>query len=118
MKKIQAVERIGLVALALVLAPAPLWAADGKAAGDKPPAAATQAAAKAQVTAKAESVVNVNTASAEQIAEGLIGVGPAKAQAIVAYREANGPFKDKAQLLNVKGIGEAILKQNEARIAF
>lgn len=118
MKKIHAVERIALVALALVLTPAPLWAADGKAGGDKPPAAATQAAAKAQVTAQAESVVNVNTASAEQIAEGLIGVGPAKAQAIVAYREANGPYKDKAQLLGVKGIGEAILKKNEGRIAF
>ncbi|MFZ2208684.1 MAG: helix-hairpin-helix domain-containing protein [Porticoccaceae bacterium] len=116
MKKVHGFERIALVALALGLAPAPLWAAESKAGSDKPPAVATQAAAKA--TAKAESAINVNTASAEQIAAGLVGVGPAKAQAIVAYRETNGPFKDAAQLLEVKGIGDAILKQNEARIAF
>ena len=118
MKKVHGVERAALVALALVLAPAPLWAAEGKAGVDKPPAVATQAAPKAEATAKAESAINVNTASAEQIAAGLVGVGPAKARAIVAYREANGPFKDKSQLLKVKGIGEAILKQNEARIAY
>lgn len=118
MKKVHGFERVALVALALVLTPAPLWAAEGMAGADKPPAVATQAAAKAQVTVKAESAINVNTASAEQIAAGLVGVGPAKAQAIVAHREANGPFKDRAQLLEVKGIGEAILKQNEARIVF
>ena len=118
MKKVHGFERVALVALALVLAPAPLWAAESKAGVEKPPAVATQAAAKAEATAKAESAINVNTASAEQIAAGLVGVGPAKAQAIVAYREANGPFKDKAQLLDVKGIGDAILKQNEARIVF
>ena len=118
MKKVHGFERVALVALALMLAPAPLWAAESKAGVDKSPAVASQAAAKAQATAKAESAVNVNTASAEQIAAGLVGVGPAKAQAIVAYREANGPFKDAAQLLEVKGIGEAILKQNEARIVF
>lgn len=118
MKKVHGFERVALVALALVLAPAPLWAAEGNAGVDRPPAVAATAMTKAQATAKAESAVNVNTASAEQIAAGLVGVGPAKAQAIVAYREANGAFKDKAQLLDVKGIGEAILKQNEARIAF
>lgn len=120
MRKIHAIEKVALVAwaLTLTLAPVPLWAAEGVAGGDKPPAVATQAAAKAQAAATSESAVNVNTASAEQLAEGLIGVGPAKAQAIVAYREANGPFKDKAQLLDVKGIGDAILKQNEAKIAF
>ena len=53
MKKVHGFERVALMALALVLAPAPLWAAEGKAGADKPPAAATQAAAKAQTTAKA-----------------------------------------------------------------
>jgi competence protein ComEA len=116
MKKVHGFERIALMALALGLTPASLWAAESKAGSDRPPAVTTQAAAKA--TANAESAINVNTASAEQIAAGLVGVGPAKAQAIVAYRETNGPFKDAAQLLEVKGIGDAILKQNEARIAF
>jgi competence protein ComEA len=106
MKRVHVIERVVLLAFALISAPAPLWAVESKAGGDKPPAVTAQAA------------VNVNTASAEQLAAGLVGVGPAKAQAIVAHRETNGPFKDKAQLLEVKGIGEAILEQNEARITF
>jgi competence protein ComEA len=34
----------------------------------------------------------------------LKGVGKVKAEAIVAYREANGPFTTVDQLLEVKGI--------------
>ena len=43
--------------------------------------------------ASVEDKVNVNTASADALAELLTGIGPKKAEAIVAYREANGPFK-------------------------
>ena len=49
--------------------------------------------------------VNVNTASAEEIAEALKGVGTSKAAAIVAYRDENGQFKHVDELVNVKGIG-------------
>lgn len=49
--------------------------------------------------------VNVNSASAEEIAEALKGVGMSKAEAIVAYRDANGQFKHVDELVNVKGIG-------------
>ncbi len=49
--------------------------------------------------------VNVNTASAEEIAEGLKGVGATKAEAIVQYRNANGNFMHIDELVNVKGIG-------------
>jgi len=49
--------------------------------------------------------VNVNTASADEIAEAVKGIGPAKAQLIVEYREANGAFTHVDQLVNVKGIG-------------
>lgn len=49
--------------------------------------------------------VNVNTASAEEIAESLKGVGMSKAEAIVSYRNENGPFKHMDELVNVKGIG-------------
>ena len=49
--------------------------------------------------------VNVNSASAEEIAESLKGVGLSKAEAIVAYRGANGQFKHVDELVNVKGIG-------------
>ena len=49
--------------------------------------------------------VNVNSASVEEIAEGLKGVGMSKATAIVEYRNINGNFKHVDELVNVKGIG-------------
>ncbi len=80
------------------------------------PAPALAETAGAPSAAPAAGAVNINTASAEAIAEALNGVGPKIAEAIVAYRTAHGPFKDKAQLLEVKGIGDATLKKNEALI--
>ena len=50
--------------------------------------------------------VNVNTATASEL-ESLPGIGPAKAAAIVADREANGPFASCADLQRVQGIGKA-----------
>lgn len=55
----------------------------------------------------ASTVININTADAETIAEGLQGIGPVKAQAIVDYREANGLFKTPSDIMNVTGIGKA-----------
>lgn len=49
--------------------------------------------------------VNVNLASAEEIAESLKGIGLSKADAIVTYRNENGEFKHVDELVNVKGIG-------------
>jgi competence protein ComEA len=49
--------------------------------------------------------VNVNTATAEEIAEALKGVGISKAEAIVSYRTEHGDFKHADELVNVKGIG-------------
>ena len=56
--------------------------------------------------------VNINTADAETIAKSLDGIGLAKAQAIVAYREEHGPFKSADDLTQVKGIGQATLERN------
>lgn len=56
--------------------------------------------------------VNVNTADAETLARELNGVGLAKARAIVAYREAHGPFADVADLAAVKGIGVRLIEKN------
>ena len=57
------------------------------------------------IWAWASQPVNVNTATAEEIAEALKGVGMSKAEAIVNYRNANGKFKHVDELVNVKGIG-------------
>ena len=62
------------------------------------------------------SPVNINTATAEQLAQQLQGVGPAKAQAIVEYRELHGEFSSVEDLLEVKGIGTGTLDKNKARI--
>lgn len=64
-----------------------------------------------------EGSVNINTASAEEISAHLKGVGLKKAQAIVAWREANGVFTTKEQLMEVKGIGEKTLLANADKIA-
>ena len=60
--------------------------------------------------------VNVNTADAETIAAELDGIGIARARAIVAYRQANGPFRSAEDLLAVKGVGERILAANRENI--
>ncbi|MCC6710436.1 MAG: helix-hairpin-helix domain-containing protein [Gammaproteobacteria bacterium] len=60
--------------------------------------------------------VNLNSASAEALAAGMVGIGPAKAQAIVDYREAHGPFKTVDDLLQIKGIGAATLDKNRERV--
>jgi len=46
----------------------------------------------------------------------LVGVGRSKAEAIVAYREANGRFYSLEELLEVKGIGKSTLAKNSGRI--
>jgi len=56
--------------------------------------------------------VNVNKASATRIAAAMKGVGLKTASAIVAYRQANGPFKSIDELAEVKGIGMATVRKN------
>ncbi|MDX1569822.1 MAG: ComEA family DNA-binding protein [Xanthomonadales bacterium] len=56
--------------------------------------------------------VNVNTASAQEMADALTGIGMTKAEAIIDYREANGPFQHVDELVNVKGIGLKTVDRN------
>ena len=60
--------------------------------------------------------VNINKASADEIAASLNGVGDKKAQEIVKYRETIGPFKSANELVNVKGIGDKTIAKNKGNI--
>lgn len=60
--------------------------------------------------------VDLNGADAATLQKELSGVGEAKAKAIVAYRETNGPFASVDELLEVKGIGKAILDRNRDKL--
>ncbi len=58
-------------------------------------------------TSNLNKFVNINTASKEQIST-LEGIGESKALKIIDYRENNGPFKRKEDIMNVEGIGEKL----------
>ena len=69
-----------------------------------PPLRAQQPAPPAAKAAGAE-LVNLNTATPQQLAS-LPGIGPKTAERIIEYREKNGSFKKIEELMNVRGVGE------------
>jgi len=69
----------------------------------------------APVVAAADGKININTASTEELTQ-LNKIGPTTAERIVAYRNANGPFKAIEDIKNVKGIGDKIYELNRDRI--
>ncbi len=60
--------------------------------------------------------VNINTATAAELKDKLVGIGTKKAQAIVEYREKNGQFLSVEQITEVSGIGKITLEKNRERI--
>ncbi|WP_294736789.1 helix-hairpin-helix domain-containing protein [uncultured Pseudomonas sp.] len=76
------------------------------------PAPVTTQMTKAEQSSK----VSLNSADAETLRRDLFGIGAAKAKAIIAYRETNGPFTAIDELLEVKGIGKALLEKNRDRL--
>ncbi|MBX8538437.1 ComEA family DNA-binding protein [Pseudomonas cichorii] len=60
--------------------------------------------------------VNINQADAETLQKALAGIGKNKAMAIVSYRETNGAFASVEELIEVKGIGKAILDKNRDKL--
>jgi competence protein ComEA len=53
--------------------------------------------------------INLNTADKADL-ESINGIGPAKADAIIEYRNEQGSFKSVDELLNIKGIGPKLLE--------
>ncbi|MDL4841477.1 helix-hairpin-helix domain-containing protein [Aquibacillus rhizosphaerae] len=54
--------------------------------------------------------IKINSATKEEILV-LPGIGEVKAEAIISYREENGPFKTVEELSNVIGIGEKTVEK-------
>ncbi|WP_115718738.1 ComEA family DNA-binding protein [Gallaecimonas mangrovi] len=77
-----------------------------------------KAATEQGVVKDVAKAININSASAEDIAHNLKGVGAKKAALIIEYREAHGPFKNLEDLKKVKGIGDKLLSANADKIRF
>lgn len=93
--------RAGSLARVVILAALLLAVPSGAALADAPAPAPDQ-------------VVNINTATPLQLAF-LPGIGPSRAERIVAYREKR-PFKDAVELARVKGIGLKTVRKLKAWI--
>jgi competence protein ComEA len=68
------------------------------------------------LSAHSEALVDINTADSETLVDGLVGVGPQKAMAIIRYRQENGPFQRVDDLALVSGIGAKTMELNRSRI--
>jgi competence protein ComEA len=60
--------------------------------------------------------VNINTADKAALMSGIKGVGEKRAEAIIAWRDQNGPFKSVDDLASVTGIGDAIVEENRTNL--
>ena len=74
--------------------------------------------ASSVVAAETEMKITVNTASAEVLDKGLVGVGPKIAREIVRHREDHGNYADLSDLDEVKFVGSKMLERNKNRIVF
>lgn len=84
-----------VAALLLLLAAGPLHAAESKGGSGV--------------------LVNINTASAEEL-QALPGIGSARAEEIVALRKTRGSFRTVDELLEVRGIGPAMLERMRPQV--
>jgi len=57
--------------------------------------------------------VDINLASADALAQNIVGVGPVTAQKIISYREEHGGFQTVDELMNISGVGIKVLEANQ-----
>jgi competence protein ComEA len=109
----QAMRWIGIAALGAGC----LCGGAAMAAEDKPTKANQRAEAKGEAPdAKVDVKVNINAASKTDLMK-LDGIGAGAAQKIIAYRQANGPFKRPQDLAKVDGLAaKGVLEKNAGRI--
>ncbi len=100
------------LALSLAL---PNAMSDNRAASLSFAAASASQQAQARFAGQQRSI-DLNSASAEQLASVLVGVGAAKAQATIRYRDEVGSFRSAEELEEVRGIGPRIVKRNKTGI--
>lgn len=89
--------------------------ADSKNTATQVPATEKNSVATPQDKSNGDKV-SINTASADELAQAMNGVGLKKAQAIVSYREEYGPFKTIDDLRQVPGMGGALVERNLAHL--
>ncbi|MBC3211693.1 ComEA family DNA-binding protein [Serratia fonticola] len=82
----------------------------------QPQAAVVSPKVSLEAQSEGEAKVSINQADAEALATVLNGVGLKKAEAIVRYREQNGPFSEIDQLQEVPGIGPSLVERNRDRL--
>jgi len=111
-----AIATAGMSFSALAATPVAKTHATSSAADSTATSASASAQTKAKATVKASdeegTQVSINSASAEDLAHAMNGVGLKKAQAIVAYRDEYGPFKTLDDLKQVPGIGSSLIERN------
>lgn len=76
------------------------------------PGVAGKAAGMSKKTVGMDKKININTASIESLSK-IPGLDPKIAEAISAYREANGAFKSVSDLVNIEGIDAGLLNKIE-----
>ena len=109
--KLQRAEKIWLLITALcVTAAVAVTAAGRTASGAADAALVPMSVSAAPAQSAAGEKLDLNTATAAQL-EALPGIGEMRAQRIIAYRAANGPFEDADDIMEVPGIGAGKYEQ-------
>ena len=80
------------------------------------PSASTPVSPSTSEVSTSAVTLNLNTADSATLQKELSGIGKAKAEAIVAHREAHGAFQTVDELLEVKGIGSTLIERNRDKM--